>query len=259
MKDAGLVGADGKPQIPTNREELIAAAAKLAPVTGGLGFSFGAANYVWAFHNLLWQNETNVYTADMKKSPLNEPPAIEVGEFWGSVRERLKTPEAGVNSRDAFVAGKLGLWVAGTWNITGLADAKVDFAVGPMPKLFKKAVAWTIPHQYTFPKPKTKDEAKRAAGWTHIRWITDNVAVWTSQAGQVSAFKKAHTDPKVTGNPSLKVFLDQAPTWQVGQPTVKWVKAETLTRPVVEAIYTGQKQAKPALEDLAKQINAIPD
>jgi hypothetical protein len=37
------------------------------------------------------------------------------------------------------------------------------------------------------------------------------------------------------------------------------VAAENLTRPVIEAVYTGQKPAKVAMEDLARQINALPD
>ena len=73
-----------------------------------------------------------------------------------------------------------------------------------------------MPHQYTFPKPKTVDRAKRDAAWTHIRWMTDHVAEWTLKAGQVSAIRKAHTDPRITGDPVLRTLLAQAPNWQVG-------------------------------------------
>jgi ABC-type glycerol-3-phosphate transport system substrate-binding protein len=116
-----------------------------------------------------------------------------------------------------------------------------------------------MPHQYTFPKVKTVDRAKREAAWTHVRWITDHVADWTLKAGQVSASRKGHTDPRVTADPVLRTLLAQAPNWQVGQSTPKWVAAENVTRPVIESMYTGQKPAKAAMEDLAKQINALPE
>jgi ABC-type glycerol-3-phosphate transport system substrate-binding protein len=116
-----------------------------------------------------------------------------------------------------------------------------------------------MPHQYSFPRVKTADRARREAAWAHVRWMTDHVADWTLKAGQVSASRKAHSDPRVTGDPVLKTLLAQAPNWQVGQPTPKWVAAENVTRPVVESIYTGQKSAKAAMEDLARQINALPD
>jgi len=151
------------------------------------------------------------------------------------------------------------MWIAGSWNFTGLREAKVDFAAAPVPRLFKQPVVWSMPHQYAFPKPKSADRNRREAAWTHIRWMTDHVAEWTLKAGQVSASRKAHTDPRVTGDPVLKTLLGQAPNWQVGQPTPKWVAAENLTRPVIESIYTGQKPAKAAMEDLARQISALPD
>src|SRR5438067_8165848 len=262
MKEAGLVGADGKPKVPASRDELLAMAKQ---ITKGdtFGFSIGTVNpgkYTWGFQNLLWQNGANVYAADLKRSALAEPAAIEVAEFWGAIHAQHKVAlPANANCRDAFIAGKLGIWIAGSWNFTGLREAKVDFAAAPVPRLFKQPVVWSMPHQYAFPKPKSADRNRREAAWTHIRWMTDHVAEWTLKAGQVSASRKAHTDPRVTGDPVLKTLLGQAPNWPGGQPTPKWVAAENLTRPVIESIYTGQKPAKAAMEDLARQISALPD
>ena len=262
FKDAGLVNADGSPKVPGSKDELIQTATRL---TRGDGFGFsigtvGVGRYTWGFHNLLWQNGTNVFTPDVKKSALADPAAVEVAEFWGAIYAKHKVaPPANASARDAFIAGKLAMWIAGSWNFTGLRDAKVDFAVAPVPKIFKQPTVWTIPHQFSFPKPKTQDAAKRDASWAMIRWITDHVAEWTLRAGQVSAYRKPHSDPRITGDPVLKTLLSQAPNWQNGQPTPKWVAAENLTRPQIESVYIGQKNPKAAMEELARQINALPD
>ncbi len=262
MREAGLVGSDGKPKIPASRDELLAMAKQ---ITKGdtFGFSIGTVNpgkYTWGFQNLLWQNGANVYAADLKRSALAEPAAIEVAEFWGAIHAQHKVAlPANANCRDAFIAGKLGIWIAGSWNFTGLREAKVDFAVSPVPKLFKQPVVWSMPHQFTFPKPKAADNAKRDAAWAYMRWISDHVAEWTLKAGQVSALRKPHSDPRITGDPVLRTLLAQAPNWQGGQPTPKWVAAENLTRPVIESVYIGQKPAAAAMQDLARQINALPD
>ena len=262
MKDAGLAGADGRPRIPANRDELVTMAKKIARADT-FGFAIGTVNpgkYTWGFHNLLWQNGANVYAPDLKRAALAEPAAIEVAEFWGALDQHLKiAPPANANCRDAFIAGRLGMWIAGSWNFTGLRDAKVDFAAAPVPRLFKQPVVWAMPHQYSFPKTKIADRARREAAWTHVRWMTDNVAEWTLKAGQVSASRKAHADPRITGDPVLRTLLAQGANWQVGQPTPKWVAAENVTRPIIESVYTGQKPAKAAMEDLARQINALPD
>ncbi|HSE96552.1 MAG TPA: ABC transporter substrate-binding protein [Methylomirabilota bacterium] len=263
MKDAGLVGADGRPKVPGSRDELVAMAKQMTK-EDTFGFAIGSGplgvgKYVWGFHNLLWQNGGNIYAPDLKRAAIADPAAVEAGEFWGALNGSLKiAPPSNTNGRDAFTAGKLGMWIAGSWNFTGLRDAKVDFAVAPVPRFFKQPVVFTIPHQYTFPKPKAPDAAKRDAAWAHIRWMSDHVAEWTLKAGQVSAFRKAHTDPRITADPVLRALLAQAPNWQSGQPTPKWVAAENLTRPVMESVYIG-KPAKAAMEDLAKQINALPD
>ncbi|HEV8533529.1 MAG TPA: extracellular solute-binding protein [Methylomirabilota bacterium] len=262
MRDAGLVGSDGKPKIPASRVELLAMAKQ---ITKGdtFGFSIGTVNpgkYTWGFQNLLWQNGANVYASDLKRSALAEPAAIEVAEFWGAIHAQHKIAlPANASCRDAFIAGKLGIWIAGSWNFTGLREAKVDFAVSPVPRLFKQPVVWSMPHQFTFPKPTAVDAAKREAAWAYMRWISDHVAEWTLKAGQVSALRKPHSDPRITGDPVLRTLLAQAPNWQGGQPTPKWVAAENLTRPVIESVYIGQKPAAAAMQDLTRQINALPD
>jgi multiple sugar transport system substrate-binding protein len=262
MKEAGLVGADGKPKVPTSRDELVSMG-KAMTKGEAFGFAIGTMNpgrYTWGFHNLLWQNGANIYTPDLKRAAVAEPAALEVAEFFAALPNQHKiAPPANANCRDAFIAGRLGMWIAGSWNFTGLREAKVDFTAAPIPKLFKQPVVWSMPHQYSFPKVKTADRARRDAAWTHVRWMTDHVAEWTLKAGQVSASRKAHSDPRVTADPVLKTLLAQAPNWQVGQGTPKWVAAENVTRPVIEAVYTGQKPAKAAMEDLARQINALPE
>jgi multiple sugar transport system substrate-binding protein len=262
MRDAGLVGADGRPKVPASGAELVTMAKQLTK-DDTFGFAVGSGanigRYTFGFHHMLWQNGANIYAPDLKRAGVTEPAAVEAAEFWGSFHTQHKVaPPANTNPRDAFIAGKVGIWLAGSWNFTGLRDAKVDFAVAPMPRLLKQPVVWTIPHQYVFPKPKALDAAKREAVLTHVRWMSDHVAEWTLKAGQISALRKAHSDPRITGDPVLRTLLAQAPNWQFGQATPKWVAAENVTRPVIEKLYIGQVSAKAAMEDLAKQINALP-
>jgi multiple sugar transport system substrate-binding protein len=256
IKDAGL---DPK-KPPATKDELFANAKKISKGDDVFGFVHGAPNYTWAFHNWLWQNGGDVFTSDLKKAAVNEQPGIEAAELLASLRNDLKiSPPGGVNLRDAFLAGKTGYWWAGSWNLTGLPEMKFDWSVAPTPTFFKNGAVWTISHNYVFPKPKTKDDARRDAAWTHVAWIRDNVADWTALAGQISAYRKAHDDPKVTSNAPAKVLLGQANNWRTAPPTVKWTKAESLQRPFLEKLYLGTAKAKDAMDELAKQINAIPD
>ena len=248
MRDAGLTAADGKPKVPGSRDELVAMAKQ---ITKGdtFGFSIGTVNpgkYTWGFHNLLWQNGANVYTPDLKRCALAEPAAIEVAEFWGGD----PGPAQGRPARQCQLPRRLHRGQARHVDRRLLelhrpARGQGGFRGGPVPRIFKQPIVWTMPHQFTFPKPKSADAAKRDAAWAHMRWMSDHVAEWTLKAGQVSALRKPHADPRITGDPVLRTLLAQAPNWQAGQPTPKWVAAENLTRPVIETSTSAQKPARP--------------
>jgi ABC-type glycerol-3-phosphate transport system substrate-binding protein len=64
-------------------------------------------------------------------------------------------------------------------------------------------------------------------------------------------------DPRITGDPALKVFVGQGPYWQVAQPSTKWTRAEQQMPPQLEAIYLGQKKPADAMQELAKQIDGL--
>ena len=167
MKDAGLVGPDGRPKVPASGAELLAMAKQITK-DDTFGFVIGSGlnipGYTFGFHHMLWQNGANVYAADLKRSALAEPAAIEAAEFWGGFLTQHKVaPPAASNPRDVFVAGKLGMWLAGSWNVAALRGAKIDFAVAPMPRFLKQPVVWTIPHQYVLPEAQggRRGEARR--------------------------------------------------------------------------------------------------
>ena len=124
MRAAGFANTDGSLKVPGSKDELLQMAAKL---TSGdvFGFAMGSGvnigRYTWAFHNLLWQNGANIFTPDLKKCALTDPAAIEAAEFWGAIyaKNKIATP-SNANPRDAFIAGKLAMWIAGSWNVSGL-------------------------------------------------------------------------------------------------------------------------------------------
>src|SRR3989441_11777019 len=149
MKGGGAGGGGGKPKVPASRDEPVTMAKKIAR-GDTFGFAIGTSNpgrYTWGFHTLLWQNGANIYTPDLKRAGVSEPAALEVAEFWSGLGGPLGiAPPANANCRDAFIAGRLGMWIAGSWNFTGLREAKGDFAAAPGPPPVKQPGVWAEPH-----------------------------------------------------------------------------------------------------------------
>jgi multiple sugar transport system substrate-binding protein len=93
MKDAGLVGSDGRPKVPASGAELVAMAKQLTK-DDTFGFVIGSGTdtpgYTFGFHHMLWQNGANIYAPDLKRAGVAEPAAIEAAEFWGSFNTQHK-------------------------------------------------------------------------------------------------------------------------------------------------------------------------
>jgi len=117
----------------------------------------------------------------------------------------------------------------------------VDFAVAPVPRLFKQPVVWTMPHQFTFPKRKTADAAKRDAAWAYMRWMSDHVAEWTLKPARSRPCASPHSDPRITSDPVLRTLPRPGAELAGRAATPKWVAAENLTRPVIENVLTSPR------------------
>jgi multiple sugar transport system substrate-binding protein len=249
FKDAGLDPA--KP--PTNRDELMTAAKKITKGdVFGLSLGPGQQNQ---FDMLLWQNGTNVFNEDFTKPIITEPPAVEVGTWYGSLLNTEKVvPPMGVDELKAFIGGKIGAWIGGSWNVSGFMENNTAFTPAHVPQVFKKPTAWAVTHNYTLPVQPKVDEAKRAAAWKMMKWFQDNAVTWTLTGGVLGATKQAQTDSKVTANPSLKVMAAQEPDWGFAQPTPKWANYLVKAPPSVQAIYNGSP-AKEALQQVADGVS----
>ena len=186
---------------------------------------------------------------------------IEVAEFWAALAGPLKiAPPANANCRDAFIAGKLGMWIAGSWNFTGLREAKVEFTVAPVPRLFKQPVVWTMPHQYTLPEAEER-RPRQARRGVDPHPVDDRSRGRVDAQGRAGLGHRGSPTPTRASRaiPSSGRCSPRRRTGRRGSRRPKWVAAENLTRPVIESVYTAQKPAKAAMEDLARQINALPD
>jgi multiple sugar transport system substrate-binding protein len=225
MRQAGLVGPDGKPKVPGSGSELVAMAKQVAK-GDTFGFAIGTVNpgkYTWGFQNLLWQNGANVYTADLKRAALAEPAAIEAAELWGSFHAQHKVaPPANASCRDAFIAGKLGMWLAGSWNFTGLREAKVDFAVAPSPGCSSSRSSGPCPTS-TFPsaRPWTRPSASGVGASVDDgprgRWTLKADGLGPAEGHSIAVWGPRPADPAGAG---------PAGRWAAPE----WVAAENLTR-----------------------------
>ena len=108
------------PKVPGSKDELVSLAKQVAK-EDTFGFAIGSGpnigRYAWGFHNLLWQNGTNIFTPDGNvREPPNRPgiePAAVVTPRLCQAPTRVPQPEQKCALGGSSVPHSVQCWTAG--------------------------------------------------------------------------------------------------------------------------------------------------
>ncbi len=158
----------------------------------------------------------------------------------------------------AFFAGQTSMVVLSTGSLSFIREnMKDDYRVAFVPRNVRNAVAIG---GASLMMPKGLSEEKKQAAWTLMNWLTspEISGHWSRFTGYFAPNRQAYELPEmkqfIADNPDAKVALDQlqyARSWFATYNTVAVRKA---LEDQVQAVITGDKQPKEALE--AAQENA---
>jgi len=259
LKAAGFANQDGAPRFLGARTNCSKWPRKL---TSGMSL---ALPWEWCqyrpihlgLHNLLWQNGANIFTPDLKKCALTERRPSRLLNSGGDICEK----------QDRHTAER-----QSTRTRSSQEDRDVDcrflerrrpargegrLCGGPVPRLFKQPTVFTIPHQFSFPKPKTamppsgKRPGPISAG-LRITWPSGPFAPARSPR------TASPTRIRVSPGPCLKTLLAQGLIGKTVSPRRSGCGREP--HPSGDRRYVHRSEAaKEAMADLARQINALPD
>jgi len=189
MAEAGLIGGDGRPMLPSSPGELLEHAERLKEATGK---SYLAADFVQfpigvrAVLSLLWQQDENVFdggealvdTAQMRAAITTFTDLFDAG---------LVNPAHNYETaQQAFLDGNVAVLINGTWAID-LYDREVargsvglaDYDVADFPTLFEKPATWADSHLWAVPGSlKTERPEAYEAALKLLAWINDHNLDW---------------------------------------------------------------------------------
>lgn len=196
-----LVAKAGLPPLPKaqplTREQFLEYARKLTRPPDQYGFAFKqTAHHVWwDTWNFFLQFGGRLYSDDGRSFLINERAGIEAVDFLRGLREREKvTPPELVDWKAAislFTAGKVAMFIHGSWTVPALDKAKVDYGTAMIPHVGPQQYgAWANVHMFAFPRL----EPRRTEGAVkYARWFAkpENMARWGVVSGNVPAGLKA--------------------------------------------------------------------
>jgi sn-glycerol 3-phosphate transport system substrate-binding protein len=270
-KDAFKAAGLDPDKAPATWDEMVAFGKKLtkrdasgATTQWGLEIPSSGFPY-WLFQALTTQNGAILANQDGTKVAYNDPKVAEALQFFADLSQKDGVMPKGVidwgTTPKDFFEGKTAIMWTTTGNLTNVrSNAKFAFGVAPLPSKARGGSPTGGGNIYIF---KTGDKAKEAAALEFARFLTtpEHAADWGIATGYVA------TRPDAWQTEAMKKYVTEFPPAAVARDQLKEAVAELSTHDnqrvtkalndALQAVLTGAKQAKPALDDAQAEANRI--
>jgi len=270
-KDAFKAAGLDPEQPPKSWDEMVALATKLtkrdasgAVTQWGLEIPSSGFPY-WLFQALTTQNGAILANQDGTKVAYNDPKVIEAAQFFADLSRKYQVMPKGIidwgTTPKDFFEGKTAMIWTTTGNLTNVRNnAKFAFGVAAMPSKVRGGSPTGGGNIYVF---KTDDKAKLAAALEFARFLStpERAADWGIATGYVA------TRPDAWNTEAMKKYTADFPAAAVARDQLKEAVAELSTHDnqrvtkslndALQAILTGAKEAKPAMDEAQAEATRI--
>ncbi|MGF9696060.1 MULTISPECIES: ABC transporter substrate-binding protein [Paenibacillus] len=190
LKDAGLLGEDGKPILEQSADGFLTFLQTLKEKLPAKVTPFALSNnnddpyrLWWSLYSQMGGND--VVSDDLKSAAIDKEKGIKAAEYV----QKLFT-EGYIKKNDPdfyknFQSGTsaiimTGVWTTGTWEST----KGLEFGAMPIPKFYDQEATWGDSHTIILPLTQDEDPAKRKAAMIFADYVADNGQVW-AKAGHI--------------------------------------------------------------------------
>ncbi|MEK4435731.1 ABC transporter substrate-binding protein [Paenibacillus sp. FSL K6-2862] len=190
LKEAGLLGEDGKPVLEQSADGFVSFLKTLKEKLPAKATPFALSNnnddpfrLWWSLYSQLGGND--LISDDLKSAAIDKEKGIKAADYI----QKLYT-EGYIKKNDPdfyknFQSGTAAITMTGVWT-TGTWESTKDFEFGamPIPKFYDQEATWGDSHTIILPLTQDEDEAKRKAAMIFADWVADNGQVW-AKAGHI--------------------------------------------------------------------------
>ena len=249
-------------KVPTNWDELYAAAQKISKLKDTFGFGLQGKEIETDayFYYALWTHGGDIFGKD-GKSGLNSPEALEAATLYKKmIDEGLTQPSpTNYNREDVFnlfKQGKVGMIFTFPMLIPQVkAEApNLKYQVLPFPAKRAKATYGVTDTLMMFSTSKVKKEA-----WKFIEFAFKDE--WRTQFDHGEGFlpvtKGVAAEDFYKTDPDISAFAAGLPYAKFAPTIENWEEIADTTVQALQKIYLGQQAPKAALDEAAAKINKI--
>lgn len=234
LKEAGLLGEDGKPVLEQSADGFVSFLKTLKEKLPAKVTPFALSNnnddpfrLWWSMYSQLGGND--VISDDLNSAAIDKEKGIKAADYI----QKLYT-EGYIKKNDPdfyknFQSGTAAITMTGVWT-TGTWESTKDFEFGamPIPKFYDQEATWGDSHTIILPLTQDEDEAKRKAAMIFADWVADNGQVW-AKAGHIPSKPSVLEKQEFKDMPYRSDYSDVA-------SVVKFSKKSTKTAQIREEV-----------------------
>ncbi len=216
-----------------------------------------ALYFLWSAGGQITNDDNSAWTFDT-------PEAIEGYTYYDKLFiDGLAdpNPEAGAGAAEsAFIAGDLGMLVAGSGEFTSLSEAGGEgfadkIGVAPFPKGPVSATAFVGGSNLVV----FNESEQAAAAWKFIEYMSDPATqvLWYQTAGGLPSAESAWDDPALADDDVLAVFASQLGDTNSPPPVATWLQVADVMGQQVEQMIKQGKSPEQMLADTQAAAEGI--
>lgn len=169
---------------------------------------------------------------------------------------KFMTPSTtGAVAKAKFVAGKLGMYISGPWDIPDFQKAKLSYSVTPLPTLSNGKPATPFMGVITsFVSAKT-DPSKAAADWSLTQYLSGAEAqreYWNATQ-EIPMLVSLQKSKDIQSNPYVKAFSDQV-KFAVPMPNIPQMQAVWTAMSILTNIISGKVSPQVGGQDFVNNV-----
>lgn len=265
--NVGLLKEAGINDIPTNYEEIIAAAKAVKAKTGKMGIACDNTTAVYKaytltrlFFSMMKQQDGSLLSDDYTKATFNnEKGVVALKALIDMVNKYGVTPkgldyDTSVNS---FKLGEAAFHFNGVWATGTMESAEdLDFVAVPLPGLVGKPAAWGGSHTLAIPASKAVDEEHVDAILECMLWITAHGEMW-AKAGHIPIRESVHESAEFKALPYRADYAGAASSFVAPPATPAWSEVYSNMSDLLEYAVANNSNPYTALNEMEKRVNEI--
>ncbi|MFD1954114.1 ABC transporter substrate-binding protein [Paenibacillus thailandensis] len=265
LRDAGLLGEDGKPVLEQSADGFVQFLAALKEKLPAKVTPFALSNsnddpyrLWWALYSQLGGND--IISDDLQTAAIDKEKGAQAADYIQKLYTngyiKKNDPDFYKNFQSGTAAIMMtGVWATGTWEST----KGLEFGAMPIPKFYGQEATWGDSHTIILPVTKNEDPAKRKAAMIFADWIAENGQVW-AKAGHIPSKPSVLEKQEFKDLPYRSDYAAVASTVKFNKPSTKnWQIRDNASFKLLNEVWANKMTPAEAMDRLEAAVQKVLD